>query len=200
MKVVISYRIYWLFIIAILLLSCKESIEGRYKKYEKSELAKGVRKDSLFMGLYFQMTKEDFRTYCFDMNLEGKFKQGGNKSSIWVESKLESTTYPAAINFYPNFKDDKISELNASIYYKNAVYKDGIFELDSLMLDVLGLMKKWYGKEVFKIKSPFFYKEDVYVMVDGNKRITIYPDSSEQMIDLWFVDLTVYEEKKNSDN
>ena len=188
-------RIAYVLIVIGLIISCEDSVENQYRKYEKSEMAKGIRKDSLFMGLYFQMPKEEFRTYCFDKNIEGKFKQGGNKNSTWVESKLDGTFYPAAINFYPEFKDDKISELNAAIYYKNAVYKDGIFEMDSLMLDVLNLMGKWYGGEIFKIKSPFFYKEDVYVMVDGNKRITIYPDSSGQMINLWYVDLTAVEEK-----
>lgn len=188
------------FLIAILILSfigCKETTEERYRKYEKSELAKGVRQDSLFMGLYFQMPREEFRSYCFDMNIKGKFKQGGVKNSYWVESKLEGMNYPSAINFYPNFKNGVISELNAAIYYDNAIFKDGKFELDSLMLDVLGLMDKWYGGEVFKIKSPFFYKEDVYVKVNGNKRITIYPDPNGQMINLWYVDLTALKEEND---
>lgn len=185
------------FICLCFLIGCQDSEESRYRKYEKSELAKGIRKDSLFLGLYFQMPKEEFRSYCFDMNLKGKFKQGGNRNTSWVESRIEGTTYPAAVNFYPNFKNGKISELKASIYYKNAIFKDGTFELDSLMTDVLGLMDKWYDGKVFEIKSPYFYKDDVHVLVDGNKRVTIYPGSNGQMIDLWYVDLTSLKEELN---
>lgn len=190
-------QIWSLFLVSILLLGCKESDEQKYRTFEKSELAKNIRKDSLFLGLYFQMPKETFRKYCFKKNIEGKFKQGGNKNMSWVECKIEGTNYPAAINFYPNFNNGKISELNAAIYYKNAKFKDGKFEIDSLMLDVLGLMNTWYDGKVFKIKSPFFYKDDVHVMVDGNKRITISPDAVRQMINLWYVDLTTLKTNKN---
>ena len=47
-----------------------------------------------------------------------------------------------------NFKNEKISELNAAIYYKNAKFKDGKFEIDSLMLDVLKLLDTWYDGKV----------------------------------------------------
>jgi hypothetical protein len=81
--------------------------------------------------------------------------------------------------------------MHAAIYYDdNAVFKDGIFERDSLLLDVLNLLDTWYGKETFKIKSPLFYKEDVYVKLSGNRRITIYPDASGQLINLWYADMT----------
>tara|TARA_R110002050_G_scaffold104052_6_gene213344 strand:- start:52848 stop:53444 length:597 start_codon:yes stop_codon:yes gene_type:complete len=190
-------KISYLLLLIVLLVGCKESVEQKYKAFEKTELAKAIRKDSLFLGLYFQMSKDTFRSYCFDMNIKGKFKQGGNKNMSWVESKIEGTNYPAAINFYPNFKNEKISELNAAIYYKNAKFKDGKFEIDSLMLDVLKLLDTWYDGKVFKIKSPFFYKEDVQVMVDGNKRITITPDAIKQMVNLWYVDLTTLKAKKN---
>ena len=172
-------------------MACNQSPAERYKEHERKQLASGVRKDSLFMGFYFKMPKKDFREYCFEMNLKGKFKQGGRKNSNWVESNLPGTPYPASINFYPNFIEDSISEMHAAIYYDdNAVFKDGIFERDSLLLDVLNLLDTWYGKETFKIKSPLFYKEDVYVKLSGNRRITIYPDASGQLINLWYADMT----------
>tara|TARA_R110002167_G_scaffold199899_4_gene403232 strand:+ start:2642 stop:3244 length:603 start_codon:yes stop_codon:yes gene_type:complete len=181
----------------IVLLGCRETQEQRYLAYEKSELGKAVRYDSLFMGLHLKMSLKEFREYCFNKNIEGKFKQGGMKNYSWVEAKLKDTKYPMAITFYPNFKNDSISELNAAIYYDNAVFDDGAFELDSLLLEVLQLMDQWYGGPVFKIKSPFFYKEDVHVKVNGNRRITIYPDASGQMINLWYVDLTTLKRERH---
>ena len=189
----------WVVIITYCMVTfgCAKTAEERYVEYEKQELDKGIRNDSLFLGLYLKMPKKEFRDYCFEMNLKGKFKQGGKKNSTWVECELNGTKYPTAINFYPNFKNDSISEMNAAIYYNNATFEDGTFEKDSLMQDVLGLLYKWYGGETFKIKSPLFYKEDVYVKVNGNKRITIYPDASGQLINLWYVDLTGLTKKKH---
>ncbi|MFT6993536.1 MAG: hypothetical protein ACI9AV_000974 [Sediminicola sp.] len=181
--------------LSLILIGCTRSNEAKYKRYEKNELAKGIRQDSLFMGLYLKMPLKEFRTYSFDMNIKGKFKQGGQKSPNWVQTELQEMSYPATLTFYPQFKQDSIHEMNAAIYYENAIYKDGIFESDSLMLDVLNLLDKWYGGQTFKIKSPIFYKEDVYVKVNGNRRITVYPDASGQIINLWYVDLTNLKEE-----
>lgn len=176
--------------VAALIFACTETPEKQYKKREKKELSSGVRYDSLFMGLYFQMLRREFREYCYKKHLDGKFYQGGRRNSVWVEAKISGLDYPGYINFYPDFEDDRITEMNASIYYDGGtVFKDGQFEKDSLLMDVLHLMDNWYGGPFIKIKSPFFYKEDVYVNVKGNRRITVYPDQSGQMINLWYVDL-----------
>lgn len=183
------------FSLSFVLLGCNQSNEAKYKHFEKMELAKGMRYDSLFKGLYLKMPFKEFRTYSFDMNIKGKFKQGGQKSPNWVQSELNEMSYPATLTFYPQFKKDSINEMNAAIYYENATFNDGIFESDSLMLDVLNLLDTWYGGKTFKIKSPNFYKEDVYVKVNGNRRITVYPDASGQIINLWYVDLTNLKEE-----
>lgn len=169
--------------------SCKKSEEERYLAYEKQQLQKGVVQDSLFMGLYFGMSKKDFREYCFEKNIQKKFWQGGRKNMAWVESKLEGLEYPAAINFYPVFTNDTITEMNASIYYDGAEYKNGTFEKDSLLSDVLHLLDDWYGGRTFKIKSPVFYKNDVHVHLKGNCRITVSQDLDGQLVNLWYYNL-----------
>ncbi|HZJ37421.1 MAG TPA: hypothetical protein VFD29_12445 [Gillisia sp.] len=195
MKVRLGFHIIICFSLSFVLLGCARSNEAKYKLFEKNELAKGIRHDSLFKGLYLKMPLKEFRTYSFDMNIKGQFKQGGQKSPNWVQTELHEMSYPATLTFYPQFKNDSINEMNAAIYYENAKFKDGIFERDSLLLDVLNLMDKWYGGETFKIKSPNFYKEDVYVKVNGNRRITLYPDANGQLINMWYVDLTNLKEE-----
>ena len=123
------------------------------------------------------------------MNIKKKFWQGGRKNTAWVESKLDEMRYPAAINFYPSFTNDTITEMNAAIYYDGAQFKDGVFESDSLMLDVLQLLDNWYGGKTFMVKSPVFYKNDVHVHLKGNCRITVSPDLGGQLVNLWFYDL-----------
>jgi hypothetical protein len=185
-----------LLLILIVLSQCTQSPGERYKALEKAELESGVRCDSLFKGLYFGMKHQDFRDYCYYKNtVEHDFKMEGSVTS-WLESKLKNEmNYPAAINFYPVFKDGKISEMNALIYYDNVRFKDETFDKDSLLFDVLDLMKKWYGREFIKIKSPDKFRDDIYVSVRGNRRITVYPAPTPE-IKIWMVDLYANSEKR----
>lgn len=175
-------------IVTLQFVGCVDTPEKQYKTWEEQELKSGVRYDSLFKGLYFGMQHDEFRDYCYYKNtVEHDFKNQGANTS-WLESKIDEMEYPAAINFYPVFDKGEITEMNALIYYKDAVFKDGIFESDSLMLDVLGLMKKWYGSDFIKIDGPNAYNEDVYVSVHGNRRISIFPTLTTE-VKVWMVDL-----------
>ena len=84
--------------------------------------------------------------------------------------------------------------MNALIYYDNAVFKDGTFDKDSLLLDVITMMERWYGKPFLKIKSPYAFKDDIYVSVRGNRRVTVYPAQTPE-IKVWIVDLYAKKEK-----
>lgn len=164
------------------------------------ELASGLRYDNLFKGIYLTMPRQEFLDYCFNMNLQGEFKQGGIKNGMWVECKLKNEmNYPAAINFFPKFKNNVITEMDASIYYDQASFPDKVFDSDSLLHDVLHLMEEWHGPGFIQIQSPYFYKEDIFVKVDGNRRITLYKDQSEHIINLWFVDLLAKNEEGEKD-
>ena len=67
-------------IFCVLVIACTKTPEERFLEHQKLELAKGTRNDKLFMGLYLKMPLREFREYCFEMNLKGKFKQGGIKT------------------------------------------------------------------------------------------------------------------------
>lgn len=184
-----------LLVLAFYLYGCSESPSEQYKAMEQKEIESGVRYDTLFKGLYFGMQHDVFRKYCYYMNtVKHDFKNEGANTS-WLESNIAEMSYPSAINFYPVFKEGVITEMNASIYYKDAVFKDGIFEKDSLLFDVLDLMRKWYGSEFIKIKSPDSFSQDVYVSVRGNRRVSVYPTLSSE-VKVWMVDL--YAKEKES--
>src|SRR5688572_30401509 len=129
---------YLLVVVTFLFYRCTDSPESQYKALEKAEVESGARYDSIFKGLYFGVKHQDFRDYCYHKNtVEHDFKMGGPNTS-WPESKLkDELSYPGAINFYPIFKEGVITEMNALVYYDNAVFKDGTFEKDSLLLDVV---------------------------------------------------------------
>ena len=201
MRIVERYKslIAYIFILAGMA-GCENSPAEKYEKIEKTELATGVRYDSLFKGIYLSMSRKAFMDHCFNMNLQGEFRQGGIKNGTWVEYKLKNEMkYPAAINFFPKFKNNVITEMDASIYYDHASFPDKVFNSDSLLYDVLHLMEDWYGPGFIKIQSPYFYKDDVFVKVNGNRRITLYQDQSEHIINLWFVDLLAKNEENEKD-
>lgn len=181
----------------VLFSSCKKTEAEKYMAYEKEQLQKGVVQDSLFMGLYFGMSKKEFREYCFEKNIEKRFWQGGRKNMTWVESELEGLQLPAAINFYPNFTNDTITEIKAAIYYNTTSKVDVTLEEDTLLKDALQLLNTWYGGETFKINSPVIYNNDVYVHLKGNCRITVSPDVGGQMVNLWFYDLSGAQKHKS---
>ena len=172
------------------LVACHSSPEEQYFDREQQELASGQRYDSLFKGIHFNMEREQFMDYCFNMNLQHEFRQGGVRSSSWVECDLEGMNYPSAINFFPTFEDGAMTEMEAAIYYKAVTAGGPISQGDSLLADVIQLLETWYGGGFIKINSPYFYKEDVFAKVDGNRRITVFKDPSGHLINLWYVDLS----------
>lgn len=186
-----------IFFVAVVTMRCTYGPEQEYRQRVKKELASGVQYDSLFKGLYLGMTEKDFRDYCLKMHIKGEFHEGGIKNGSWVEWKLkDQMKYPAAINFYPVFTDNVITEMNAGIYYDNhlSFRKEHPLVRDSLLRDVLHLMDTWYGPGFIRIKSSDASGPDVYVKVNGNRRITVYDDFSSYIIDIWFVDLSARKE------
>ncbi|HMP99587.1 MAG TPA: hypothetical protein PKC24_07375 [Cyclobacteriaceae bacterium] len=165
-------RIVVLFLFVIVFsMSCHEQTE--YDRLLKSELARNVRYDSLFLGLHFDMSKKDFYTSCWEMNKQGLIIQGpGNLS---VEYKLDSTQLksPAYMRFYPNFKNDKIHVMPVEFIYEAWAPWNQHLSADSLLLDVKNMFERWYG-------GSFIYLEDesgnikLWVKIDGNRRIRIY--------------------------
>jgi len=178
-------------------MNCSDKPEQVYRRLEKKEMMSGVRYDSLFKGLYLGMPYTDFREHCMQMHIRREFREGGLKSGAWLEYKLkEEMKYPAAINFFPEFENQVISKMHAAIYYDSHVsFSEKPFAKDSLLHDVLNLMKTWYGDGFIKIDSPDSLRDDIHVKVNGNRRITVYTDDSDYLINIWFVDLLAKEEE-----
>lgn len=155
----------------VLIVACREQSE--YEKLLKSELAKNIRYDSLFLGLHFDMSSKDFYTACWEMNKQGLIMQGpGNLS---VEYNLDSSQLksPAYMRFYPKFKAEKIHVMPVEFIYKAWAPWNQQLSADSLLLDVKEMFERWYGGE-------FIYLEDesgnikLWVKIDGNRRIRLY--------------------------
>jgi hypothetical protein len=180
-------KIILLTIISSLLLISGCSPKAKYDRMMKRELARGVRCDSLFMGLYLGMPEKDFYTRCWELNKKGLIKQG--EGNLSVEYKMEQELkHSASMNFYPKFSDGKISEM--PVKYKYAGWAPWTKDLSSekLQLDLVKSYENIYGKGFMTVSNRFY--GNAYVKIDGNRQISIY-----RMDDLYvyaiFTDLLV---------
>ncbi len=161
----------WFTAIAILAIEgCKNTSE--YSAMEARELASDLRSDSLFFGMYLGMPTKDFYTHCWELNKKGLVRQGASNTSVHYE--IPDFKEPAGMDFYPRFHDDKIIEMPLTFTYKAwSPWNKSLFA-DSLKLEVLDLMKEWYGDGFIEVKDPRSLSGSAWVKLDDNRRISIY--------------------------
>ena len=165
--------------------------KAKYERKLKHELAKGERYDSLFMGLYLGMTQKDFYTHCWKLNRQGLIRQGSNNSTVEYQMRNE-LKYPATMNFYPSFMDDRISEMPVKFAYSGWAPWNQKLSSDSLQIDLIKWFEKKYGNHFMKVDHP--ERGSAYIKVNGNRRITVFKQND---MNVWaiFSDMSVIKEK-----
>jgi hypothetical protein len=185
---------------AILLFVCISSFfscnrRSEYHKMVIRELATGERYDTLFFDISLGMTSEDFYSHCWDLNREGLIRQGASNTTVYYQVK--DFKYPAGMDFYPTFYEDRIYEMPAVFSYDGWAPWIKSQQADSLKIEVLDLMEEWFGTGFIEIENPNYNSGNAFVKVDGNRRISIYNvDESKVYVD--FVDLLVLKEVEKS--
>jgi len=167
--------------------------DRKYDQLVQEELSRGVRKDTLFQGIKLGMTAKEFYAHCWEMNKRGVFFAGpGNMTVLYKFSK--ELKYPASMNFYPDFNQGKIYKMRVIFSYDAFAPWNRRLFADSLQLDVLNLLKKWYKDRDF-ISISDDTKGTIFVQVDGNRRIIIGKyDDAHVKVD--YTDLLVDEKIK----
>jgi hypothetical protein len=195
MKIKRKYSIY-LSAIAVIITICSCSTSGgeQYDKLVKKELAKGTRVDSLFLGIGFGMTSKEFFGYCWELNKKGLLTDGNNNTAVLYKIDKE-LKYPASMNFYPDFYDNKISGMRVGFQYNAWAPWNKAQFADSLLPDVLKMYKKWYpqGNDFITITDKV--KGTIYVKVDGNRRITI-GRYNDMLVKVDYTDLLIEQKLK----
>lgn len=175
----------FLIIPLLMLISCEQKSE--YEQLVEKELEKEVRHDSLFLGYEFGMESEQFFQHSWELN-QKKVVEGG----VQVKHDLDELSSPAQMVFYPDFHDGRIFRMPVEISFKAwAPWNPGLSS-DSLMVELVDLYRKKYGKGFIQTKLPEINKE-AWVKVDGNRRISIYRQD-EMTVRVEFLDLFVKRE------
>jgi hypothetical protein len=180
------------FMLALLFLFACDT-KMHYDKLEARELASGIRNDSLFLGLYFGMTRDSFYAHCWKLYERGVMKEGMSGNTIYYP--LKTFKYPASMDFFPLFHKEKIVSLPITLRYDSwAPWHKHLFASE-LKKEAAAMIKEWYGGEFIKVKMPTAIDGHALAKVDGNRRIRIYcTDDTKVHVD--FVDLTRMEHLK----
>lgn len=162
-------------------------------------MAKGVIHDSLLFGMKFGDHKQDFFKTCWQLNQKGIVNNGpGNKT---VKYKLPLKADAPAENemtllFFGDFNTENImTGMDLEFYYNAWSLWNKSLQSDKLLPVVMDSLKKWYPGNDF-IRVPL--KNDsleLFVKVDGNRRITIKPIDHESIIKAKIDDLRYVLEK-----
>lgn len=196
-------RIAGSFVVTLMLAISACSDGSAYMMMEKRELARGIRNDSLFLGLKLGMTQKEFFDHCFQLNKDGIVKEGPMNNT--VEYKMpDQFPYPGRMNFYPDFDDqNRMYKMRVYFHYDAWAPWNKAEWSDSLLPEVVRLFEKWYGGDFLKVEA-----EDgantppVFVKVDGNRRVAVFR-GDDMKVNAIITDLTsakVREEKNKKES
>ena len=183
-----------------LLVHCTPKSE--YQLRVERELASGVRADSLFLGYYFGMTKKAFMDHSWELNKEGVISGYSTIGHTFTE--LE---YPALMEFFPEFHDDRIVRMPVKIEYRGWAPWNDHLAPEVLMTDLVKHYEEKYGEQFDEIRNEEVGAEEevggkeemgmglemgdvTYVSIRGNRQIRIFKESVSKVM-LEFTDLSV---------
>lgn len=146
------------------------SPEKKLDRVIERELESGIRNDSLFLGLEFGITMQEFFDQCKELNKQGIVKEGSKNMSVEYIFK-DSLDRPIAFNFYAD------RQANGPIYRYYTSFNYYAFALnrhlyaDRLIEMLPSILMAWYGgNEPFTVTrdgNKFLYK------IDGNRMIEL---------------------------
>ena len=180
--------------ITIIISACNNLGADEYHQLVKRELAKSKRVDSLFLGINFRMTSKAFYTHCWKLNKKGIITDGNNNAMVLykIDSELK---YPASMEFYPDFYENKIYHMRVTFQYDAWAPWNKAQSADSLLPRILSLLKEWYPESNGFVKISDKVKGIVFVKVDGNRRILVGKyDNAQIRVD--YEDLLVKRDNK----
>ena len=156
----------------LLFAACKRDGKTVYEAREATELASGVRHDSIFLGMFLGMNRDSFYNRCFELNKQKLIREGAGNASVLYKLDTPTMRLSADMSFYPNLYDLKVWQMPVIFKYESWAPWVRAAQPDSLQLDVLRLMEGWYGGGFIKVKEE--KRGLVFKKIDGNRRVEIW--------------------------
>ncbi|PHS54429.1 MAG: hypothetical protein COB01_01810 [Lutibacter sp.] len=172
MKFKINNNYYFLLVLVFTLLSC----ESEYSKLVKKELATEIKNDSLFFGMKFNDTKQEFFDICQELNEKELVSHGPeNKFVEYIIKAPNDDGSSIQMLFYGIFsKKNIMTGLNMRFSYNAWSPWNKKLSADKLIPNIKDTLQKWFpGNEFIKVDLKDLNNE-VYVKIDGNRQIKMY--------------------------
>ncbi len=167
LKVMRINNLLWILLFSLAILSC-----GKKNAADARMINNDLNMDTLFLGLTFGMTSQEFFDTSAVYNSRKLIvNEGLGGKSILYNTRDGELEYPALMSYYPVFTNDKISSMPVSFQYKQWAPWNKKFWTDSLIEDVRRLFESWYG-DGFEGKKDVFGRMR-YVKIDGPRVITL---------------------------
>lgn len=181
-----SHNLFNLLFVGVLFLAsnffsgCESKMD--YQTLVKDQLESGVQNDSLFLDYYFGMSREEFRDYSWQMNQKGVLT-----GFVDINYEIDFLKSAATMTFYPEFIEDNIVRIPATVGYNAWAPWNEQFWPEELAEDLQEYYENEYGAEFNLLYVPEI-ENQAFVSVDGNREIRIYKNAeSTVMVD--FIDL-----------
>lgn len=194
MKKQVSMNLKFLFRLSLLslmivVIGCSRS---KYDQLVKAEMAKGIVNDSLMLGMKLGQTQKEFFDKCWKLNRE-KIVTNGPDGFVMYELpvKKENDKGDAiTMLFYGIFNEDKtMTGMNFQFYYQSWSLWNKSLQSDRLIPEVKSRFMEWYpGNDFIKVELKNDEGE-IFVKVDGIRRITIKPLDDNRVVKAQIDDL-----------
>ncbi len=170
----------------VLIVFSSISCESEYSKVVKRELKKEIKNDSIFFGLYFGETRQEFYDRCWELNRQKIITHGGNNQFVKYalpSKNKENILEEMEMLFYGIFDEENIMRgMDIRFRYRGWSIWDKKYQADSLLVVVKDTLEKWYpGNSFFKVDID---STSLYIKVDGNRQIKMYPTKSSDKQDV----------------
>lgn len=185
------------FIALLFMVGCGGS---EYSELVKREMASGVVYDSLLFDMKFGQHKQEFFQQCWQLNQRGVISNGPGNTTVKYPLPQKVEMDPAqsmTLLFFGDFDENNImTGMDLQFYYNAWSIWNKKLQADQLIHVVKDSLKKWYPGNDF-IRVPL--KKDsteIFVKVDGNRRITIKPLDDDKIVKAKIDDLRYVLEKE----
>lgn len=159
-------------------------VQSDYTRLVKSELAKGIRRDSLLLGVKFGNSKDEFFGKCFDLNRQHLVTEGPGNASVqylFTDSLFHEQPTQIRLLFMPKYdQSDKINEMNLEFAYVAWAPWNKQYQSDILTEKVKKILLNWYKGNEFVTAE--IGDEEIPVKLDGNRRILVFVQSEQHVL------------------
>jgi hypothetical protein len=179
----------WIFfklLISICLIPLTGCWQSEYTKTLKSELGRGVRYDSVFLGINLGESRQLYQEKCSQLNKDkvlGMGARGGVAHRFLLDSS--DSTQLVEVLVLPNFdKEDNISHVALEYSYVAWAPWNKQLQGDSLHPRLMKyLLRQFGGNKFIQVDAD---DNSFWVKIDGNRRIVVAkPDANQVTVKVY---------------